>query len=554
MRFSIDMVVPALEAMGLSAVVNAGENIGTFLYADTLASVAPAADTRAPATDTPADANAPRATTAAAIDSRPATLSILPIDAALELDPALVSTRPVLAVIDPETARSQKATATACDLEKLPAYVATSASCDKVCSAVNGYLVKLREWDAEMARAIERGCSTQELLDASEPVIGSYLALSDALYAAVAVTPSFPPIDDMSRSLVENGVYPAEMLSRIERFASSQAWHNQVSSRLDQNGNDLNPCPNMSRIYRLGGNYAAHLVMVRPGPIERWRQTLFDMLADRIGQCLARFWTTSLPRREKGSSFLTAILEDAVHDDADFRERARLFDFPETGVFEVGVIAGAEERGGIAHIVHQIGLGIKSCRIAVIGQRIYVLMISGGKENGKLATIESALFDMVARLHAEIGVSSRFDALENCHMARLEADVALEYGHKNYPKYLALKERNPYLDCVFRFNRYFPCYLVDPYSDTAEFMAKYAQSPNIVNRLRANDRENGTNDYGLLKIYLYCDCSIKQTADIMNMHRNTVIYRLNKIRNEYFIDLDDSDTRLFLHYLFGVLD
>ncbi len=38
------------------------------------------------------------------------------------------------------------------------------------------------------------------------------------------------------------------------------------------------------------------------------------------------------------------------------------------------------------------------------------------------------------------------------------------------------------------------------------------------------------------------------------MHRNTVIYRLNKIRSEYHIDLEDDDTRLFLHYLFGVLD
>ena len=38
------------------------------------------------------------------------------------------------------------------------------------------------------------------------------------------------------------------------------------------------------------------------------------------------------------------------------------------------------------------------------------------------------------------------------------------------------------------------------------------------------------------------------------MHRNTVVYRLNKMRNDFHIDLDDCDTRLFLHYLFGVLE
>ena len=117
-------------------------------------------------------------------------------------------------------------------------------------------------------------------------------------------------------------------------------------------------------------------------------------------------------------------------------------------------------------------------------------------------------------------------------MGRMEADVALEYGQKNYSKYLALQSSEPYIDCVFRFNRYFPCYLVDPYADTAEFIAKYAASPNLVSRLRRADEENGTNDFGLLKIYLYFDCSVKKTAELLNMHRNTVVYRLNKIETD----------------------
>ena len=47
---------------------------------------------------------------------------------------------------------------------------------------------------------------------------------------------------------------------------------------------------------------------------------------------------------------------------------------------------------------------------------------------------------------------------------------------------------------------------------------------------------------------------MKKTADLLNMHRNTVVYRLNKIKTDYRIDLGNCDTRLFLHYLFGVLD
>lgn len=430
----------------------------------------------------------------------------------------------------------------------------TTLSPAAVCAAINRYLVSIREWDAEMSRLVLSNCSTQQLIELSEKVLGKYIALSDALYARVATTPHFPPLDDMSRALIETGTYSTSMIPTIERLAQDQHWHAQSKSHLDQGGNAINPLPNMSRIYRLGGNYAAHLVMVSPEPIKPWQQFLFDLLADRVGTCLDRFWQTTLPSRDKGAAFLSAIMNDSIHDPYDFKEKARLFDLPTEGVFEIAVIEGAEECGGVAHIAHQIRTGLQACRTVITDQRIYVLMVSAKRSSKRIATMEDELFEMVSRLKAKMGLSSRFDILEYCHMGRMEADVALEYGQKNFSKYLALQASEPYLDCVFRFNRYFPCYLVDPYADTAEFLAKYAASPNLVSRLRRADTENGTNDFGLLKVYLYFDCSVKKTADLLNMHRNTVVYRLNKIKTDYRIDLDNCDTRLFLHYLFGVLD
>lgn len=431
---------------------------------------------------------------------------------------------------------------------------ATTLSPAAVCAAINRYLVSIREWDAEMSRLVLSNCSTQQLIDLSEEIIEKYVALSDALYARVAATPHFPPLDDMSRALVETGSYPTSMIPTIERLAQSQRWHSQNKSHLDQGGNAINPLPSMSRVYRLGGNYAAHLVMVSSEVIEPWRQFLFDLLANQVGTCLDRFWQTTLPSRDKGAAFLSTIMDDGIHDHYDFKEKARLFDLPIEGVFEIAVITGAEECGGVAHIAHQIRTGLQACRTVIIDQRIYVLMISAKRSSKRIATMEDELFKMVSRLKAKMGLSSRFDMLEYCRMGRMEADVALEYGQKNFSKYLALQASEPYLDCVFRFNRYFPCYLVDPYADTAEFLAKYAASPNLANRLRRADAENGTNDFGLLKVYLYFDCSVKKTADLLNMHRNTVVYRLNKIKNDYRLDLDNCDTRLFLHYLFGVLD
>ena len=503
-------------------------------------------------------------------ESAPHSLLVTTIERAREIAEHGPRTRPVLAIAppaagaeprsgtgqhgNPEDAVGAEARSASQD-PALPFPIAvTPLSCAAVCNLINRRLVELRDWNEELGDLILKGCSCQQLIDASEPIIGHYLALSDALFAFVAATRHHPPLDDMSRALLETGSYPSSMIPRIERIAEEQRWHAQNRSRLDQEGNGINPYPNITRVYRLERIYAAHLVMVAESPIQPWEQFLFDVLADRIGACLKRFWKTSSTYRDKSAAFLAALIEGDIGDPVDIPGKAKRFDVPASGVFELCVVAGAEEHGGIAHFAHQIRLTLKECRVTTIGQSIYVLLISSRKSSGKIAAMESQLFGMVARLHAEMGVSSRFEQLSSCRMARMEADVALQYGSKNRSKYLALADKDPYLTCVFRFNRYFPCYLVDPYADTAQFLAEYAKSPNLVNRLRAADAENGTDDFGLLKIYLYFDCSIKKTAELLGMHRNTVVYRLNKVRNDFYIDLDDCDTRLFLHYLFGVLD
>ena len=72
--------------------------------------------------------------------------------------------------------------------------------------------------------------------------------------------------------------------------------------------------------------------MVSPEPIKPWEQFLFDLLADRVGTCLDQFWQTTLPSRDKGAAFLSAIMNDNIHDPYDFNEKARLFDLPTEGV------------------------------------------------------------------------------------------------------------------------------------------------------------------------------------------------------------------------------
>ena len=66
------------------------------------------------------------------------------------------------------------------------------------------------------------------------------------------------------------------------------------------------------------------------------------------------------------------------------------------------------------------------------------------------------------------------------------------------------------------------------------------------------DRVNSGNLCETLEKYLNCNCNAKSTAEYMYLHRNTLNYRLNKIREILETDLDDLDTCMKLKMAFMI--
>ena len=50
-----------------------------------------------------------------------------------------------------------------------------------------------------------------------------------------------------------------------------------------------------------------------------------------------------------------------------------------------------------------------------------------------------------------------------------------------------------------------------------------------------------------LEAFFDARCSPKEAATMLNVHRNTVLYRLDRVREITGLDLDDANVRLRLH-------
>lgn len=70
--------------------------------------------------------------------------------------------------------------------------------------------------------------------------------------------------------------------------------------------------------------------------------------------------------------------------------------------------------------------------------------------------------------------------------------------------------------------------------------------------LRRYDASNATEYYRTLKTYLACDRSIKDAAQALFIHRNTMVYRLERLKDLTNTDLGDADIRFRLEASFRI--
>ncbi len=65
--------------------------------------------------------------------------------------------------------------------------------------------------------------------------------------------------------------------------------------------------------------------------------------------------------------------------------------------------------------------------------------------------------------------------------------------------------------------------------------------------LIAYDTDHSADLARTLDAFFAANCSPKEAARLLAVHRNTVLYRLDRIATILQVDLDDADTRLRLH-------
>jgi purine catabolism regulator len=135
------------------------------------------------------------------------------------------------------------------------------------------------------------------------------------------------------------------------------------------------------------------------------------------------------------------------------------------------------------------------------------------------------------KAHLAIGIGRPVEQLLELRASYREAAQAMALEHR-------LRHHKPQAYANLGVYR-----LLLPLSETNELRAFAEQ---VLGRLIADERAGKTDLLETLRVYFECNGNVAQTAKALYIHRNTLLYRLDRIRQVGNLDLDDAEARLQL--------
>ena len=81
--------------------------------------------------------------------------------------------------------------------------------------------------------------------------------------------------------------------------------------------------------------------------------------------------------------------------------------------------------------------------------------------------------------------------------------------------------------------------------DSGHGATEYCRS--VLSTLLSHDESHNTNLVHTLRTYFRCNGNVLRAAEALFLHRNSVLYRLQRIEDLLAVDLKDSQDRLVLH-------
>lgn len=165
-----------------------------------------------------------------------------------------------------------------------------------------------------------------------------------------------------------------------------------------------------------------------------------------------------------------------------------------------------------------------------------IIIVNISQYAGSFQTFSSELSVFLREGILKAGISSVGNDFLKLRNYYLQAAAAYEIGSQKNSSFWQFKFDEYVLDYIFT-------------KASSEFPKEMISSGELL-ILKQYDKEHQTEFYQTLKIYLENNLNLTKTSDALEIHRTTLLYRLERIKYLININLDDSKQRFFLQWSF----
>lgn len=406
---------------------------------------------------------------------------------------------------------------------------------------------QLSLWESEFQQAILQEQSYQDLAELGGRLFGENpVVIVNASYNLLGCSVQSAPNNERLSSLLETGYFPKDVTDIFARMGYSA--HLEIyrhPQRIDPP--NYMGCPLFMLIFESSGGIAIGFMTVyflQDAPTEG-QFDLFKYFSVQVRdyylQRLHRDF--SVPTRLE--LFMVDLIEHTREEESYLIDRARSLELPLDTEYRLGIIQWDHYAISLAHYVMgrlNSTLHFPSFKILRYQQSV-LLLLRGDMPSLKVLQEVSHSFEEFSNLLKDsggyVGFSSITASLLKMDVAYRQACAAVKYGKQLAPEH-----------SIHFYSRFYIYEMLDLYA------GRYSLDDMFIQKLRLLQKpeEGYYSNLYLLRNYLLTERSLSATAKLLHMHRNSVIYRLGKIRETLGVDLDDPDVRLRLLISFKVLE
>lgn len=366
--------------------------------------------------------------------------------------------------------------------------------------------------------------------------LGSSLILFDRDITLISTSTSIPVTDPVWKDTMERGYCSYELKEAVKKLDCIEKLNNgyDIVEITDSTSSKKRIATNIM----LDHQQIGYLLMVASeAPLERFHYRAMQEITEAIIYAVSKYGRQFFPSLDRNSICLQRLLSGITCNEL----ATELTNNP-LPIFSSMVLLSIEPTAKqdackLPHITLRLHALFLDSIITTHNNSI--VSIIPMRERVELTEVEIGLLSELAKeTNTRIGVSFAFFDYQN-----------ILYFYNQARSSIVLTDKLGMHSIVATYRDYAPYDFLNQFSQ--KDVIPFFKHP-LLERLQKFDHDKGTSLYQTLKVFTEYNCNIKIAAEKLYIHRNTLIHRLEKIRDLGHLDINEPENVLLLRMSYGI--